>query len=280
MPSINLLPENFTIEAYKKREKIAIYILAVFFLLCSGVVYGLVELDRRSVEKESEMLDTEITNVKKQIDTEIKKSDLLSSDYEKKDIEKILGDHLYLSKAAIFPRELIVEDVYLESLSLNASDNTLMMNMLAKDYDSFLAQIAAVKGSFWIESFNLGNISKDKDTGAVGFSIGAVMRKDMLVFSEHYRDFGLGILAGKVNRYIKINTYSVLLKKASEGESKMDEKVIVNFSGEAYDRGYLNEFEKSLKSMDEVAKITLQRDEFSNLKPGVINFEGSLELKY
>ncbi|MFA7169522.1 MAG: hypothetical protein WC178_01580 [Candidatus Paceibacterota bacterium] len=284
MPSINLLPENFTIEAYKKREKIAIYVLAVFFLLSSVAMYGLVENDCRNLETKSNELDVEIVGVKEKINTEIEKSELLSSNYNKKDIEKVLGEHLYLSEALSFPEELIIQDAYLESLDFDGATSAIGMQIITKDYDAFITQVALLKGSFWIDSLEIGSISSDKESGGVSVSVNATLREDMFVFHEQYWGFGLSLLAENVNRYVKIETYSIIEKSVEKdnevGVNENKKEIIVNFEGEAYDKSHLDQFEENLNDMDEISKVTLNRSVASSAKPGVIGFNGSMELSY
>lgn len=290
MPSINLLPENFIIEAYKKREKIAIYILAVVFLLSSLAVYGLVELDRQAVAKSSDTLDTQIADTKKLIDTEIKKSEVLSSDYNKKDIEKLLGEHTYLSRAAAFPQGLIVENAYVSDMDFNAASSVLNLSLAVKDYDSFLKQVVIFKDSFWIDSFELGTVAKDRDSGNIQVGVELTLRKEMMSFHDQYWDFATGMLADKANRFVKISTYSVNLKKASKATEKDSksgaassnkETVLVTFDGEAYDQEHLDTFENQLNDMDdEVEKLTITRFDASDKKPGAIGFKGTMELNY
>jgi len=287
MPSINLLPENFIIEAYKKREKTAIYILAVVFILSSLAVYGLVEVDLRGVEKSSATLDTQIAETKKKIDTEIKKSDLLSSDYNKKDIEKILDEHAYLSRAAAFPKGLIVQDAAVKAMDFDTTSSVLKMDMVIKDYDSFLEQVVLFKDSFWIDSFKLGAVSKDRDSGNIEVSVELTLRKEMISYHDHAWDFAAGMLAEKANRFVRIGTYTIDMKKSANAEEegnpeaiKDKETVVATFDGEAYDKDHLDIFEKELSDMDEVKKLTLTRSDAPDKKPGAIGFTGTMELNY
>jgi Tfp pilus assembly protein PilN len=283
MPSINLLPENFTIEAYKRREKAAIYILAVFFVLSSSLAYGLVELEKRDVEKNIKTVDGEIESVKGQIKTEIEKSDLLSSEYNKKDIEKVLGEHRYLSKELTFLKGLILQGVYLTDLSCEPEKSTMTMKLQARDYDTLIKQLLLFEDSFWLEQVKFSGVEKSKEDGSVTVEIELTVRKDLISFQEHYWDFGLGILSTRTNRYVEISNYAIALQKGENGEEDSEgqaQKVTVSFEGKAYDKEHLDEFEKSLKSADGVEKSTLNRFSLADDKPGVINFRGNVTLKY
>jgi len=281
MPSINLLPENFTIEAYKRREKAAIYILAVFFVLSSGLAYGLVELEKRDVDKNITVIDGEIANVKNEITNEIEKSDLLSSDYNKKDIEKVLGEHRYLSKTLTFLKGIIIKGTYISKFSVDPTKSGISMEITASDYDTLIKQILLFEDSFWVEDVSFGDVEKSKEDGSVSVGLEATLRKDVFSFQEQYWDFGLGILSERANRYVEISSYSVSLQKSGDANQGTEvQKVVVTFEGKAYDKTRLDDFEKSLKAANDVEKVTINRFSLSDDKPGVINFRGNLTLNY
>lgn len=283
MPSINLLPENFTIEANKKREKAAVYVLAVFFVLTSASVYGFTELEKRDVEEKTKVVDSEITNVKTEIKNEIEKSDLLSSEYNKKDIEKVLGEHVYSSKGMSFLKHMIIQGAYLTSWECDPATAGISMKMTAKDYDTLIKQILVFEDSFWVESSDFSGITKSDTDGSVGVSVKAVLRKDVFTFQEQYWDFGLGILSAHTNRYLDISTYSVSLRETpgAVDDENGKKKVVVSFEGKAYDKVHLDEFEKSLNEVSEAEKpVAISRFSLEDDKPGVIDFRGSLTLNY
>lgn len=282
MPSINLLPENFTIEAYKRREKTAVYILAVFFILSSALAYGLVELERRDVEKNTVIVDGEIENVKQEIENAIEKSDLLSSEYNKKDVEKVLGEHVYLSKGLFFLKGIIIQGVYLENLEYSSDTSGISMSVRAKDYETLIKQVLLFEDSFWIESVSFGGIEKSEEDGSVAVEVESIFKKDVMSFQEHYWDFGLGILAERTSRYVEISDYSVKLQEIEDKNTGTPtKKVILSFEGQAYDKTHLDDFEKSLNEVSEIAeKVTISRFSLADDKPGVINFRGNLTLNY
>lgn len=283
MPSINLLPENFTIEAYKRREKTAVYILAVFFILSSALSCTLVELERRDVEKNVKVVDSEIEKVKGEIRDEIEKSDLLSSQYNKKDIEKVLGEHTYPSKGVAFLKNNIIKGAYLTKLDCEPAKASVAMSIVARDYDTLIKQLLIFEDSFWIESLNFGDIKKSKEDGSVEVGLDVVFRKDMFSFQEQYWDFGLGILSARVNRYVEVSSYSVSVQKTkgADADDALVEKVVVSFEGKAYDKTHLDDFEKSLNGASEIdKKVPLSRFSLANDEPGVINFQGNMTLNY
>lgn len=283
MPSINLLPENFTIEVYKRREKTAVYILAVFFVLSSALSYTLIELERRDVEKNTKVVDGEIEKVEGQIKDEIEKSDLLSSQYNKKDIENVLGEHAYSSKGMAFLKNNIIKGAYLTKLDCDPAKTSVKMSMVARDYDTLTKQLLIFEDSFWIESVDFGDITKSKEDGSVAVDLDVVFRKDMFSFQEQYWDFGLGVLSTRVNRYVEISSYSVSEQetKGANADDAPVKKVIVSFEGKAYDKTHLDDFEKSLNSASEIEKkVTLNRFSLADDKPGVIDFRGNLTLNH
>ncbi|MFA6897603.1 MAG: hypothetical protein WCQ96_04950 [Patescibacteria group bacterium] len=283
MPSINLLPENFTIEANKKREKAAVYVLAVFFVLASASAYGFTEIEKRNVEEKTKVIDSEIGNVKTEIKNEIEKSDLLSSEYNKKDIEKVLGEHVYSSKGMSFLKYMIIQGVYLTSWECDPATAGISMKVAAKDYDTLVKQMLIFEDSFWVESSDFSGIKKSETDGSVEVNAKAVLRKDIFSFHEQYWDFGLGVLSAHVNRFLDISSYSVNLQEtpAAANSGNTGKKVIVSFEGKAYDKVHLDEFEKSLNEVSEVNKpVVINRFNLKDDKPGVINFRGSLSLNY
>lgn len=283
MPSINLLPENFTIEAHKRREKTAVYILAVFFLLVPAMTYGVLELERRDVKKNMDVVDGEITKVKTNIETEIEKSSLLSSDYNKKDIEEVLGKHRYVSKGITFLKDNIIQGVYLTSLECDPAAGSVAMEMIARDYDTLIKQMLIFEDSFWIESIDFGDIVKNKEDGSVSVKLTTVLKKDKFSFEEQYWDFGLSILAPRTNRYVEITSHSVSVqeKAKTSAEGGSTENVVVTFEGKAYDKAHLDAFEKSLNEASEVeGEPIINVFSLADDKPGVIDFRGSMTLNY
>jgi hypothetical protein len=284
MPSINLLPENFTIEAYKKREKAAVYVLAVVFLVASTTLSAWAEVSKQQKEKESLVLDGEINSVKQEIQYNVDSSSLLSSDYSKNDITKMLKDHAYLSKAMKFMKEVIVKEAYINSLNVYADksgDSVIEAHIIARDDDVIANQLAVLKDSFWVRSASLGEVKTEKDTG-VSTDVTLTVRKDLLLFHEQYYDFALDTLSGVYNRYIDIGSYTVATKTdKNEASGATEETVVVNFTGSAYDGAKLDEFEKRLNDMNDIVKeITINKFTSPSDKPGIVSFRGSLTLKH
>ncbi|MDD3006906.1 MAG: hypothetical protein PHX30_05015 [Candidatus Pacebacteria bacterium] len=282
MPSINLLPENFTIEAYQRREKTAVYILAVFFILVPAMTYGVVDLERRDVEKNTVVVDSEIANVKIEIKNEIEKSDLLSSEYNKKDIEDVLGKHRYASKGMAFIKNNVIQGVYLTSLDCDPAAGSVDMEMVARDYDTLIKQLLIFEDSFWIESVDFSDIEKNKEDGSVSVGLTTVFKQEMFGFQEQYWDFGLGILSPRTNRYVEITSHSVSLQETTSAtaEGGAVKKVVVSFEGKAYDKTHLDNFEKSLNDASEVEKVIINRFSLADDKPGVVDFRGNMTLNY
>jgi hypothetical protein len=284
MPSINLLPENFTIEAYKKREKIAVYVLAVFFLFITALISVWI-ITRKQVEaKNSKVLDAEITQVKSEITRNVESSSLLASEYSKNDIDKLLKEHVYYSKGMDFLKGSIIKDAYVTDIKFSPDDSNgynVKVDLAAKDFDVMANQLSVFQDSFWITSFAPGEIKLDKDLGVI-VEVKMAIRKDLFIFHDQYWDFGVNFLAANCNRYIEIDSYSVTLKKDNDkitGEETSS--VVVNFDGKSFDPSKIDEFEKKISGntdvveSEEIKKVSLPTD-----KPGTTGFHGNLVLKH
>lgn len=285
MPSINLLPENFTIEAYKKREKLAVYALAVFFLCGTTAVSVWAARNEQTAENESADLDQRVAQAEQAIKRSVEDSELMSSQYNKADIEKLLKEHVYFSKGIELIRSLILVGAYLEGADFGVDDNgnyAINLELVAQNYDVLLKQFGVMQDSFWIEGFAPGEMKMEPGAG-VSCPAKLTLRKDLFAFQEQYWDFGMDVLAGGVNRYIDIDSYSVSLKKeTAKGAGAASETVTVKFSGAAYDSAKLDAFEKYLNGQTEILKepVKLNRLNAADSKPGVTNFTGTIVLNH
>lgn len=289
MPSINLLPEDFATETNKHRERIAVYILAAVFLLSSALSYVFVRGEKDLVAANIEKIDGEVVDVKKNIEDSMKAGDLISSDYDKEDIEKLLGEHLYFSEGLDFMKTLIIKDVYLDNLEISPySDGknlefvfTLNTNNSAKLSD----QVASIKDSFWVKSLNFSSSvskddSKDEDEETLYTAdVTMLVDKELFVYHDQYWDYGIEKLIECVDRRIDITSYSVTLNKAEkEGEK---DSVTVKFEGTAYGSDAVESFEEKLKSMvDDPKNFDSRKFESPEGIPGVFSLRGSIALDY
>lgn len=282
MPSINLLPENFTIEAYKKKEKVVVYILAVCFLLVSCSVCAWAEVGKQNEEKDAARLDKDLAQVKKDIKYNVEQSDLLSSEYNRNDVEKLLKNHIYLSKGMNFLKSIVMKDAYLGKADIaqrTDGDFDVKLEIHAKDYDALMSQLFILQDSFWIKSVKIGDINTTKDADA-STSADLVVRKDLFVYHDQYWDFGLENLAANCNRYIEIDNYSVVLQNGNSKNTNAS-SVVVTFDGKTYDSVKLDELESALKKKNDIVKeIKINRTSSADNKPGVVSFHGSMTLKY
>jgi homospermidine synthase len=284
MPSINLLPENFTIEAYKKREKIAVYALSVFFLLVSVSITAWVETKKQAEEANAKVLDSGISNIKNEIKHNVESSSLLASEYSKDDIQSLLKQHLYFSKEMAFIKNLITKDTYVTDIKLLSSDEkgfNVDISLATKDYDAMANQMAVFQDSFWVTSFAPGDIKIEKDAGVTN-DVKLAIRKDIYLYHDQYWDYGIDALASSCNRYIQISSYSVVQKTSKDQTTGADiNTVVVSFDGKTYDSTKLDDFEKKINEKSDIVlsekinKVTSPAD-----KPGVVGFHGSIVLKY
>lgn len=284
MPSINLLPENFTIEAYKKKERIAVYVLATFFLAASVAAYAKTEVDARQEKSRATTLDASVNKVEADIQKSVEDSDLLSAKYNKTDIEKLLGGHIYFSRALAFLKGTIVNGVYVSSAKISAKEDgdfSLEAGVYAKDYDTLLNQFSVLMNSLWVKSADMGGVKYDDEKG-ISCTASMVLRKDYFMFHDQYWDFGAEALAKNLNKYIKVDNFSVVLKKSADknGNENAAQSVVVSFDGKSYDQEKLTEFEKKLKETDNITKVEINKSSSKDNKPGVESFQGSITLKY
>ncbi|MFA7169277.1 MAG: hypothetical protein WC178_00265 [Candidatus Paceibacterota bacterium] len=284
MYSINLLPEGFIIESYRKREKIAIYILAIFFLLSSFVTFAIFAFGNDDIDRESDLLDEEISKVKNDIENETKESELFFADYSRDDIKKLTDEHLYLSKSIDFLKSVILKDVYLSQMKVVSDDETgikMSIELDAKDYASVMNQIAVLKDSFWVESVDFSNIEM-KENSEASASGDLILRKDLFTFHEQYWDFGIEKLASEVDRDVKITAYSIVLKKTkNEISGYEDQQVQVTFEGITYDIESLDNFEKRIRNENiTLESLDIFKKESSVGIPGVMTFNGNMIFSY
>jgi hypothetical protein len=283
MPSINLLPEDFTTEAYKHRERIAVYILASLFLLSSIASYFLVDFQRDTVAKEVESLDGSINNTKVQIEGAMEKGNLLSSDYNRSDIEGLLNEHLYLSRGLEFLKTVIIKDVYCGGLDLTAGEGgnvTMTFDINAKSVDAISNQVAVFKDSFWIQSLDFSGI-EEGDSGFTA-NIEISVRKEKFIFQEQYWNYGIDKLANSIDREIKVSSYSVKLRNLKDKNSgEVNPTVEVTFEGSANSIESLNDFEKRLRLNKDVLKdLTINQFKSTSKVPGAWQFNGIMILNH
>lgn len=302
MPSINLLPEDFTIESYKKRERVIIYILAVFFLLISFSAAAGAEINRRNTQKDLNLLNDQISSTDKKIQTEIGNSKLFTSEYNKDDIEKLLEEHYYYSKALEFLKDNISADIYLSEMSVtqNATgDFVLDLKAIAKSYDAAAQQIVFLKNSYWVKDVNIKSVSSDK-TQDIEMAGNISFRKELFTFNSQYWNAGFEVLGKYLNRYIQITDYSATLENVNAGSGANantqaasdtstangsagsgQQQVHVRFKGVAYSKTELDNFEANLKADTlNIDKVKPIQESFSETIPGIVSFSGEIYLKY
>lgn len=287
MPSINLLPENFATETNKHRERIAVYILATLFILSSACAYVLVNIEKEAVAGEVDRIDGEISGVREEIETAMKNSDLISSDYDKGDIEKLLKNHVYYSEGLDLMKSLILQGVYMDNLEIESYDDkstVFTFNINTDNPDKISGQIAALKDSFWVKSINFASTGSGSDENKAdeeliySADVEMLVDSEKFVFHEQYWDSGIEKLASCVNRNVKVSSYSVELKKNEKGE---DESILVKFEGSVYGSKAAEDFENKLKEVSgNPEKVEFKKFNSPNNIPGVFAFRGSVTLDY
>jgi len=279
MPSINLLPEDFTIDSYKKKEKIAVLSLAVFFLVVSGFVYAGAEYDKKANQKNLNTVNDQINEVDKKIDEEIKSNEIFSSEFNKEDIENVLSDHVYFSKFLNFLKTAFTEDVALTEVSFEYDAQlgySAEVVASAKGYTAAIDQIVILKDSYWTKDVVFSEIAAEQE-GFVEMTGVIYFRDDFLSYREKYWKYGIGIMESELNRYIKLESFSASLKNEKDEDGEKEEVVSVKFSGFCYEENELKKMEKNFGKNSLVKEIKIDRNITDT--PGVIEFSGTMTLR-
>ncbi|MDD3190423.1 MAG: hypothetical protein PHI66_01895 [Candidatus Pacebacteria bacterium] len=279
MPSINLLPEDFTIDSYKKKEKIAVLSLAIFFLVVSGFVYAGSEFGKRANQKNLDTVNEQLTEVDKKIDEEIKSNEIFSSEFKKEDIEGALNNHVYFSKVLVFLKTIFTEDVALAEVDFKydvATGYSAEIIANAKSYSAAIDQIAILKDSYWTKDAVFSEITAEQE-GFVEMTGTVYLRDDLLSYHEEYWEYGIGIMKGELNRYIKLDSFSASLRDEKGEDGEKEKVVLVKFGGVCYEESELKRMETNFSKNSLVKEIKIDRKVTDT--PGVVKFSGSMTLR-
>jgi len=279
MSSINLLPKKIRFKESEEKQKRIFFAFSALLLIISVISYLGVYIEKTIASEKSEGLSLEMKKVSADIEKEIENNELLLTKNEIKDIAKILNDHDYFSKAFSVIQDTTTDNICLEEsiLSLDKNEDLIMdINGTANNYSAVVNQIAIFKNSYWIDSVEINNISREENTNNIIFSGNLKFKKEVVLFHEDYWDSGLLLLSSKIDRYLSIDKYSAELKEMSDSNESF---VQVRFSGIAYDAKKLISLENNLKQMSAFVKnVSVVYDLNKKNDDNTINFSGEMKL--
>lgn len=277
MPSINLLPEKFRLKENEERQKRLIFMFSVLLLVISLVSCLVIYISKTTASNESKALDSEIGKVSAEIEKKISENELFLMKNEIKSITELLDGHSYFSKALNIVQDMVTDDIYLKDskLSFDEEGNLIMeISGIANSYLAAVNQIAIFKNSYWVDKTEISDISTEEEN-SVNFSGSLKLKKEAISFHKYYWDFGLALLSSKIDRYLKIDEYSAVLKKREDGKDYIE----IKFSGVAYDEKKLNLFESNLRQMKVFVKdVSVRYDLKKKNDNDTIDFSGKMKL--
>lgn len=275
MSSINLLPEHIKLRNKLSDQRNVILVILFFLAPVSIVSYLGVYFDKSSASDKTSLLDFNLEILDEDIKREINKSNPSLLEEKVKDITLLLDEHYYYSKAFRLVQGLIVDNVYLTSSDFSMEEENLILDVKgsAKDYPTAVEQIAILKNSYWLEDVEFDNIAVAGE-GEVSFSAKMKLKKDLVLYHKNYWDFGLTLLSSKIDRYLKIDEYSAVLKETADQNSLIE----IKFSGVAYDEKKLESLENNLKEIEIVKEASVSYNSNKEENLGVIEFNGEIKL--
>ena len=277
MPSINLLPEKFRLKENEERQKRLIFMFSALLLVISLVSCLVIYISKTTASNESKALDSEIGKVSAEIEKKISENELFLMKNEIKSITELLDGHSYFSKALNIVQDMVTDDIYLKDskLSFDEEGNLIMeISGIANSYLAAVNQIAIFKNSYWVDKTEISDISTEEEN-SVNFSGSLKLKKEVVSFHKYYWDFGLALLSSKIDRYLKIDEYSAVLKKREDGKDYIE----IKFSGVAYDEKKLNLFESNLRQMKVFVKdVSVRYDLKKKNDNDTIDFSGKMKL--
>lgn len=247
MASINLLPEDFSLDFYKKREKWTVGVFAVLLLVATGVSYVVIQYQQKKIFTEYSAVEKRLRELDESIKKEQEAGQLLSVNLNQKDISRALADHMYFSGAIDFLKDYVIDDVYVNQASF-AYDATRGVTIdfvgEAKNYKAALRQLVILQNSYWVKEVGFTSFNLADNNKTVALSGPIVLKDDIIFYQERYWKLGVSLLENHTDRYFRINQYSASVKDAplrrqsekAKAEGTKDKEIVVQFSGECFRR--------------------------------------------
>ncbi|MEA2098061.1 MAG: hypothetical protein U9P70_03235, partial [Patescibacteria group bacterium] len=195
-----------------------------------------------------------------------------------KDVASLLDNHSYYSELLEMLQDVISDNVYLTSCDFSFGDKgnlSLVFTGSAKNYVAAIEQIAIFKDSYWIDNVNIDALA-DSGTGEITFNGSLGLKRDLILYHEYYWNFGIELLSLKIDRDLKIEEYSAVLK-GYDSEDILE----IKFSGISYDEKKMILFENDLKEIGDFIKdVSVSYDLSEEEHPSVIRFNGKMKLEF
>lgn len=278
MSSINLLPKNIIVEKDSARQKRDIFLISFFMLFISVVSYVVIYTSKVNAIKELDYVDLRLEKLDEDIEMGISRNRFQVEESKIKDVASLLDNHSYYSELLEMLQDVISDNVYLTSCDFSFGDKgnlSLVFTGSAKNYVAAIEQIAIFKDSYWIDNVNIDALA-DSGTGEITFNGSLGLKRDLILYHEYYWNFGIELLSLKIDRDLKIEEYSAVLK-GYDSEDILE----IKFSGISYDEKKMILFENDLKEIGDFIKdVSVSYDLSEEEHPSVIRFNGKMKLEF
>ena len=172
MNSINLLPKSVIHQKRSSAQNRAGFLLSVSIIAISIMIYSGLLIKDKFVSDKIVFVNNDLVSYESMIDREIESKKIALRENKFKEMEVVLGDHTYYSKAFEVILDLINNDVYLASGSFSSvGGNSLVFSFsaTAKNYDSAMRQIALFKDVFLIDEVSASTKPEASRTSSPAF---------------------------------------------------------------------------------------------------------------
>lgn len=187
MPSINLLPKNIKIKTeLAKKEKSNVTFIVSFLIIFLPIIFFIgLRVDNHYASKKIAVLNSNVEAANEEIKKEVSDNKFLIAETKAKKNNLLLAKHTYFTKALNLIRNNLIENIYLDNLSISTESGSIIINFsgVAENYQSIMSQMRIFKNLPNIESADVINISVGDD-GREVFEVVLKFKKD-IVFYEN-----------------------------------------------------------------------------------------------
>jgi len=183
MPSINLLPKNikFKTELAKKEKSNVAFIVSFLIIFLPIVFFVGLRVDNHYASEKIVVLNSNVEAADEEIEKEVSDNKFLIAETKAKKNNLLLAKHTYFTKVLNLIRNSLIEDVYLDKLSIFTESDSIVIKFsgVAKEYQSIVSQMHILKNLPSIESANITDVSID-DKGLEAFEGILKFKKDIV----------------------------------------------------------------------------------------------------